>query len=80
MQIIPGNSLKCLFADAPATASAAAAYPGAQGSYFPPGYGGYPGGGSRYGGGAKTRNEIILSDSGDQILSLQWAAPGGGVA
>jgi len=80
MQIIPGNSLKCLFADAPPTTSGQSAYPGAQGSYFPPGYGGYQGGGGgRYGGGgAKTRNEIILSDSGDQILSLQWAAPGSG--
>lgn len=84
MQIIPGNNLRCLFADTPPSTSSSS-FAGAPGSYFPPGYGGYGGGGGgRFAGGAaKTRNEIILSDSGDQILSLQWAAPGsasGGVA
>ncbi|BGP36297.1 RHO1 GDP-GTP exchange protein 2 [Rhodotorula kratochvilovae] len=73
MQIIPGNNIKCLFADSPPSASAAAYYqsttlaarygsPYARPSPPPPPYG--------------ARNGIIVAD-GDRAFSLCFNAPVG---
>ncbi|KAK4698508.1 RHO1 GDP-GTP exchange protein 1/2, partial [Phenoliferia sp. Uapishka_3] len=67
MQIIPGNSLRCLFADTPPSASSAAS----AGSYFPSHYSGYghpPPNGPRYPHGLSVRTEIIIADA-DRVFS-----------
>ncbi|KAK4046377.1 RHO1 GDP-GTP exchange protein 2 [Microbotryomycetes sp. JL201] len=62
MQVIPGNNIRCLFADTPPAASSAAYYGGLAGT------GGVP---SMYGfRGQGTRNQIIVAD-GDKCFSLQ---------
>lgn len=81
MQIIPGNNLRCLFADTPPSASSST--PG--GSFFPPST-------SHYGYAnpaaahpvsrflsATMRSEIILADLGDgRVFSLQTSLGVGG--
>lgn len=72
MQIIPGNSLRCLFADTPPSGSSSSL----AGSYFPHQYGGGggyghpPGGQPRYPPPGSPRNEIIIADS-DRVFSRQ---------
>ncbi|KAM0793648.1 hypothetical protein ACM66B_001079 [Microbotryomycetes sp. NB124-2] len=63
MQVIPGNNIRCLFADTPPAASSAAYYSGLAG----PGAGMYGYGGRGQG---VARNQIIVAD-GDKCFSLQ---------
>ena len=69
MQIIPGNSLRCLFADTPPSASSSQHQ---QGSYFPQQYGGYghppPGNSPRFPPPGSARTEIIIADA-DRVFS-----------
>ncbi|KAL8280023.1 hypothetical protein RQP46_007604 [Phenoliferia psychrophenolica] len=66
MQIIPGNSLRCLFADTPPSASSSAAHQ--QGSYFPQQYGGGYGHSPRFPPPGSARTEIIIADA-DRVFS-----------
>lgn len=63
MQIIPGNSLRCLFADTPPSASSSQQ----AGSYFPQQYGGY-GNSPRFPPPGSVRTEIIIADA-DRVFS-----------